>query len=60
MYPLKSAESIKIYWNTHITLNGVEKQTIEKLENGLIDSQQPSQCYINATCGKARPQNVET
>ena len=42
-----STEFIGIYQNTKITVNRVEHQTLENLENGLIASQQQSQCYIN-------------
>ena len=59
-YPVKSTESINIYQNTKITVNGVEHQTIEKMENGLILSRQQSLCYINTTPGTARPQNAQT
>ena len=45
-YPLKSTESIIIYENTKLSVNGVEHQLLE-LENGLNDFQQQSQCYIN-------------
>ena len=48
------------YQNTTITVNGVEHQTLEKKENGLNDSQQQLQYYINATRLKIRPQDAQT
>ena len=60
VYPLKSRESINIYQNTQITVNGVENQILEKTKNGPTDCQQQSQCYINTTRGKFSPQDVQT
>ena len=60
MYPLLSTEAINSYQNTKFTVNGVEHQTLEKLEIGLIDSQQQSQCYINTIPGKTTPQVAQT
>ena len=60
VYPIKFTESINTYRNTKITVNGVEHQTLEKLENGLIYSQQQLLCYINTTRCKTRPQDAQT
>ena len=60
MYPLKSTVSISIYRKTKITKFRVEHQTLEILETGIIDSRQQSQCYINTTRRKTRPQDAQT
>ena len=60
VYPLKSTVTINIYQNTKIPVVGVEYQLIEKLENGLIDSQRQSQCYIDTNRMKARRQDAKT
>ena len=59
MYLLKSTESINIYHKTKIAINEVEHQSLEKLENGLIGSQQQSQCFINTTRGETRRQDAQ-
>ena len=59
MCSLKSRESISIYQNTKVTVNGEEHQTSERLENGLIDSQQQSECYFNTTRDTERRPNIE-
>ena len=55
---LKCTESININEKTlnKIKVNGVEDQTLEHLENGLI----VSQCCIKTTRGNARPQDAQT
>ena len=51
---------MNFHQNTKITVNRVDYQALEKLENGLIGSQQESRCHINTTRGKARQQDTQT